>query len=399
MIKAPEVATMRFSSFQFRWMYCALTALSFCAARESKAAKVWESTFDTTADGVVDIIGGPEFGVPAKEMIGSVTDGKLQITAWDNTTNSFSPDKAGRPLMLDESQVPIKFENGDDDMSAQYKFRWSDLNDDEVQAYELAGFLGNTTAAQTRQVMGALIRHHKVANDYYASLDVAVGSVGFTNFGYKASSSFFLGPNAEQNDYELRIEYNGDTHFLRLQLLDNVGALIGENQADLDVDVPGLLQPTPAAGAQEINAMSFTHLGWEDYTGNGGNRATAWEVNSLAWWDEPQVPGTFTPDADYNDDGQVDAADYVLWRKNFGSTGTPGSIAGDGTSNDLLGVPDGKVDQFDYDFWKSRFGNPQGSGGGSGLNVSNISVPEPASTILIGVALLSWLPSARKRTS
>src|SRR6185436_6629994 len=30
---------------------------------------------------------------------------------------------------------------------------------------------------------------------------------------------------------------------------------------------------------------------------------------------------------DYNDDGVVNAADYVLWRNTSGATGTPGSLA------------------------------------------------------------------------
>jgi hypothetical protein len=31
-------------------------------------------------------------------------------------------------------------------------------------------------------------------------------------------------------------------------------------------------------------------LGWSDYTGNGGDRATVWNMNALAYYDTAQVP-------------------------------------------------------------------------------------------------------------
>jgi MprA protease rhombosortase-interaction domain-containing protein len=63
-------------------------------------------------------------------------------------------------------------------------------------------------------------------------------------------------------------------------------------------------------------------------------------------------------DGDYNEDGKVDAADYVVWRK------TDGTPAG-------------------YNLWAANFGAMAGSGGGS--NVAG-SVPEPASAVLLAIA-------------
>lgn len=103
-------------------------------------------------------------------------------------------------------------------------------------------------------------------------------------------------------------------------------------------------------------------------------------------------PPTVGNGGDYNDDGEVNAADYVVWRKNFGATGSPGSVLGDGTSDDLLGAPDGDVDQFDYDFWKSRFGNSVPGAAAGALTSAN--VPEPSTGMLVLVAMLalpSWL--------
>lgn len=74
---------------------------------------------------------------------------------------------------------------------------------------------------------------------------------------------------------------------------------------------------------------------------------------------------------DYSGDGQVDAADYTVWRDRLGTMGTPG-IPGDGSGPN--GQPDGVVDQFDYVLWKSRFGT---MGGGS-LGLTSVhTVPEP----------------------
>jgi hypothetical protein len=66
---------------------------------------------------------------------------------------------------------------------------------------------------------------------------------------------------------------------------------------------------------------------------------------------------------DYNGDGKVDAADYVIWRKR------PGDFGGD---------PDG------YNAWRNHYGSPgPGAGGGSGL----AAVPEPGSAVLLIVGL------------
>jgi formylglycine-generating enzyme required for sulfatase activity len=74
---------------------------------------------------------------------------------------------------------------------------------------------------------------------------------------------------------------------------------------------------------------------------------------------------------DYNNNGTVDAADYVVWRDHLGtsfqlqnesSTSTPGSVTQD-----------------DYDIWKARFGSISGSASATGASI----VPEPATALLI----------------
>jgi hypothetical protein len=68
---------------------------------------------------------------------------------------------------------------------------------------------------------------------------------------------------------------------------------------------------------------------------------------------------------DYNDDGKVDAADYVVWRNNNGTTTV---LPNDTTP--------GIVSPADFDVWRSHFGMTSGAG------VLSASVPEPAAIIL-----------------
>jgi hypothetical protein len=71
---------------------------------------------------------------------------------------------------------------------------------------------------------------------------------------------------------------------------------------------------------------------------------------------------------DYNFDGAVDAADYVVWRKNDGS-------------------------QAGYDLWRTNFGRTVGNGAGTSAR-SLASVPEPGRIALLvsSAILLLCLP-------
>ncbi len=51
---------------------------------------------------------------------------------------------------------------------------------------------------------------------------------------------------------------------------------------------------------------------------------------------------------DFNNDGSVDAADYTVWRDNYGATGLS-PLAGDGDGN-------GVVDDLDYQLWRLNYG-------------------------------------------
>jgi hypothetical protein len=69
---------------------------------------------------------------------------------------------------------------------------------------------------------------------------------------------------------------------------------------------------------------------------------------------ESMIPG------DYNGDGTVDAADYVVWRNGLGTTYTHN----------------------DYNTWRANFGQTVGGEAVATLGLPNLAVPEPTSRAL-----------------
>ena len=76
-------------------------------------------------------------------------------------------------------------------------------------------------------------------------------------------------------------------------------------------------------------------------------------------------------EGDFNDDGSVDAADYVVWRKGGGSVA-------------------------DYNTWRTHFGQTGGSAS-AGVAASQTAVPEPMSLFLCAIGGTLWIGVARNR--
>jgi hypothetical protein len=82
---------------------------------------------------------------------------------------------------------------------------------------------------------------------------------------------------------------------------------------------------------------------------------------------------------DYNSNGVVDAADYVLWRNG-------GPLANEGDTP-------GTVNQADYEVWRANFGR----GGAASAGLAAAAVPEPGTIALVALAALAAAGMLRRR--
>ena len=131
-----------------------------------------------------------------------------------------------------------------------------------------------------------------------------------------------------------------------------------------------------------LNADSNVQNGWRGTTHGTPDRtainaleihADTWDYGFTLWIDgvafipSPVLPG------DYNRNGRVDAADYVLWRKTLGVTGLTAYSGADGSGN-------GSVGQEDYGVWRAHFGEtlpPPVAGSGVSSATASVALVVP----------------------
>jgi hypothetical protein len=88
---------------------------------------------------------------------------------------------------------------------------------------------------------------------------------------------------------------------------------------------------------------------------------------------------------DYNRDGTVDAADYIIWRNNEGTTNP--------LPNDPIG---GTIGLAHYNQWRANFGQTAGTGAATSVRAA---VPEPATLVLLLLSVASCCPWRRRTRS
>jgi autotransporter-associated beta strand protein len=188
------------------------------------------------------------------------------------------------------------------------------------------------------------------------------------------SNSSLLGSNSFGNDLVLA---GGDT-----MLIDITGDLPGQfdvvsvgGSATLD----GLLSVSLSGGFSPTDGQPFTVLAANNIVDNGlvlgGPAASSFNMLIGSTSVVLQAIGLT---GDYNSDGDVDAADYVVWLKNEGTTNT--------LPNDLIG---GTIGAAHYNQWRTHFGESAGGGAGT---ATNASVPEPAGGLFLifGAGFATW---------
>jgi hypothetical protein len=147
----------------------------------------------------------------------------------------------------------------------------------------------------------------------------------------------------------------------------------------------GVLSESYLTGSSAVNNGANLNLGTAFTV--GGTQLLQFKYGALTSINPAQT-------GDYNNNGVVDAADYVLWRKG-------GTLAND---------PSPGVQPADYTQWRAAYGNASGPTGSSTLitggviyvsSASGTAVPEPAAIFLVGagIALLAGMNTRNNRTS
>lgn len=138
-------------------------------------------------------------------------------------------------------------------------------------------------------------------------------------------------------------------------LAAGIGALVLSRNTDLTpADIRAILQNTTDKIGGNNGLTAYDANGFNQFYGYGRvNVESAVEA----------VPGA---SGDYNRDGSVDAADYVVWRKTNGTSVASAYAGADGSGNVNVGNED-------YTVWRAHFGQtitPPGPGSGSGSTAS-----------------------------
>ena len=163
------------------------------------------------------------------------------------------------------------------------------------------------------------------------------------------SDSSFFGENARALNGGVNVPLANAGHWAN----DTMSVVYGTSTAQEVAMDPDILNGTRKRFT-ELDAAALKDIGWE--------------VIPII------MPGN---NGDYNGNGFVDAADYVVWRNTQGQNVTPGSGA-DGNGN-------GNVGGEDYEHWRSRFGNSAASGSRL-LLAGGSAVPEPGGFLLAVIA-------------
>jgi endo-1,4-beta-xylanase len=177
----------------------------------------------------------------------------------------------------------------------------------------------------------------------------------FIMWGFWEGAIWTGGPNAALYDTNWNLTVPGERY---QQLMDE-----WTTEATLTVQADGAIELHGFYGDYEITIDGVTY---------GFDLEKGAELGAIV-----AAPG------DYNADGVVDAADYIVWRTALAS----GDLRADG-NGDLT------VDSGDYDVWASHLGTTYGSGSGG---VSH--VPEPAASALLLIAGMLFVAGSRNRFS
>jgi fibronectin-binding autotransporter adhesin len=213
-------------------------------------------------------------------------------------------------------------------------------------------FNGNITAATSLTVNGGAVTLAG-ANTYSGNNTVNGGTLAISGVSATAGTG--------------NVTVNGGT----FDIASGVANAIADT-ATLTIDGAGMVNL--GSGINELIA-GLTLDGMMQAGGTYGSSTSGAEFQFDEWFSGMGVLTVVDVglDGDYNGDGRVDAADYVVWRKNPAAFG---------------GHPAG------YNTWRANFGT---GGGGSGALSGHAAVPEPTTMLLLLSGITAMLCACVRR--
>lgn len=250
--------------------------------------------------------------------------------------------------------------------AAEVTFAFGELHGDA--ATTLSGFVGGSAAPDANWEIGNLNTDSEFAG---VIADGAGGSGG---------SDPAISHVTKVGDGTLTLSgantYTGDTTIEGGTL--SIGTAFLADTANVFIDTDAVLN-LDFAGTDSVNFLYFGNnpLAQGIYgAANSSGRITGTGMLNVLF-EGPTLGLT----GDYNDDGVVNAADYIVWRNNEGTANA--------LPNDPLG---GNIGAAHYDQWVANFGN--GLGGGAATGTS--AVPEPSSLMLLIAVFVGMAATCRR---
>ncbi len=226
---------------------------------------------------------------------------------------------------------------------------------------------GNVTNNGTVAIQGARMAYFYGDVDgagNYTGAGTAVYLAGFSPGNSPAAVSF-AGNAVLATTSTLNIELGGTDPGAEYDQLLVSGAL----------SLGGFLNVSLTGGFTPAANQSFDILDWGTLSG-AFNTIQLPDLSGGLEWNTSQLyttgvlsvasPGLL---GDYNQNGIVDAADYVVWRKNEGTNNV--------LPNDSIG---GTIGHAQYDEWRAQFGQTTSSG-----SIASAPVPEPSSIRVLAI--------------
>ena len=244
-----------------------------------------------------------------------------------------------------------------------------------------ANIIGDVTNASSGKIIsgggGATIFYDDVVNNG----EIRTSTNGFTVFfGSVSGAGSFTGTGTVNFEGDISpgnspaaVSFAGDVVLGPEAILTieiggaNAGSQYDQINVAGELTLEGALELVLINGFVPSAGQVFDFLNWGSVAGAFSSIELP-ALPGLAWNTDQLAAGVLSVvlPGDYNFDGTVDAADYVVWRKRNGS-------------------------QTEYNTWRSNYGKPPGSGSSSAAGIQ-AAVPEPASAwlLLVGTVVATW---------